>query len=85
VFVLKLNAHSKIKSLIADEAGTVALDYGMIVSILAVAVITGLSPLGNNLGTSFKAAADAVLAAPSATPLPPAAPPPVRLPPKAEH
>ena len=81
--MLKLKAHSKIKSLIADEAGTVALDYGMIVSILAVAVITGLSPLGNNLGTSFKAAADAVLAAPSATPPPPAAPPPVRLAPKA--
>ena len=81
--MLKVSAQSKLKKLISDEAGAVALDYGMIASILAVAVITGLSPLGNNLGTSFKAAADAVLAAPSATPLPPAAPPPGRLPPKA--
>ena len=82
--MLKVRARIKIEGLIADEAGAVALDYGMIVSILAVAVITGLSPLGNNLGTSFKAAADAVLAAPSATPLPPAAPPPVRPPAKNE-
>ena len=82
--MLKVRARIKIEGLIADEAGAVALDYGMIASILAVAVITGLSPLGNNLGTSFKAAADAVLAAPSATPLPPAAPPPVRLPAKLE-
>ncbi len=62
-FVVKLRARSKIKGLFSDEAGTVAMDYGMIASLLAVALITGLTPLGSNLGTSIKAAADAVLAA----------------------
>ena len=78
--MLKLRARSRIKGLISDEAGTVALDYGMIASLMAVALITGLSTVGNNLGTSFKATADAVLAAPSATPPPPAATPAVAAP-----
>lgn len=60
--MVKLRARCKIKELISDEAGTVGLDYGMIVSLFAVALITGLTPLGDNLGTSFKAAADAMLA-----------------------
>jgi len=72
----RLRAQSKIKRLIADEAGTVALDYGMIASVMAVALIAGLTPVGSNLGSSFKAAADAILAARSAgSPLPAAAPP----------
>ena len=76
----KLRAHSKIKSLIADEAGTVALDYGLIASLVSVALITGLTPLGSNLGTSFKAAADAVLATEKPFQPPPAAAPPTAAP-----
>jgi pilus assembly protein Flp/PilA len=60
--VLKVRARSKIKGLISDEAGTVSLEYGLIASLVAVSLITGLSSLGNNLATSFMAAADAVLA-----------------------
>ena len=78
--MLKLRARSKIKELISDEAGTVALEYGMIGSLLAVALITGLSPVGNNLGTSFRTAADAVLSARAPTPPPPAAAPPTAAP-----
>jgi len=78
--VAKLRARSKIKGLISDEAGTVALDYGMIASLVAVALITGLSPIGNNLGTSFRTAADAVLNAQAPTPPPPAAAPPTAAP-----
>ena len=73
--MLKVSARSKLKRLISDETGVVALDYGMIASILAVAVITGLSPVGTNLGSSFKAVADALVAAPALTPIP-AGPPP---------
>ena len=75
IIVLKVSVRSKLKRLISDETGVVALDYGMIASILAVAVITGLSPVGTNLGSSFKAAADALVAAPALTPIP-AGPPP---------
>jgi len=81
--VLKVSAHSKLKKLISDEVGADALDYGMIASILAVAVITGLSPVGDSLGTSFRTAADAILDAQAPTPQPAGAPPPARLPPKA--
>ena len=74
--MLNLRARSKTKELISNESGTVGLDYGMIVSFLAVALITGLSPIGNNLGTSFRTAADAILAAPAPIKPPPAAAPP---------
>jgi len=74
--VVKLRARSKIKALISDEAGAVALDYGMIASLLSVALITGLTPLGSNLGKSFKAATDAVLSAQAPTPPAPTAAPP---------
>ena len=84
IIVLKVSAQSKLKKLISDEVGAVALDYGMIASILAVAVITGLSPVGNNLGSSFKAAADAILTAQAPTPQPAGAPPFKTLPPKAD-
>ena len=80
--MLKIRAGGKIKGLISDEAGAVALDYGMIASILAVAVITGLSPVGNSLGTSFRAAADAILAEPAPTTEPAGAPPFARMPAK---
>ena len=64
---------SKTKELTSDEAGTVALEYGLIASIFAIALISGLSSPGNNLATSFSAAADATLANEDPEPPPPAA------------
>lgn len=78
--MLKVSARGKLRKLISNEAGTVGLDYGMIASILAVALITGLSPVGNNLGTSFRTAADAILAGSSPKPPPPAGAPPTAAP-----
>ena len=66
------------KALTSDQSGAVAMEYGMIASLLAVAIITGLSPLGANLGTSFQTAANAILATQA-----PAAPPPAAAPPTA--
>lgn len=80
VIVLKVSARGKLRELISDEAGTVALDYGMIASILAVALITGLSPIGNNLGSSFMTAVQAIRAAPTPRPPAPAATPPTAAP-----
>ena len=80
--MLKIRAGGKIKGPISDEAGAVALDYGMIASILAVAVITGLSPVGDSLGTSFRTAADAILPEPAPTTEPAGAPPFARMPAK---
>ncbi len=36
-----------------DESGATAIEYGLIASLIAVAIITGASSLGNNLSSSF--------------------------------
>ncbi len=78
--MFKLSKRRPKNALIQTETGAVSLEYGLIASLIAVAALTGLTPLGNNLGTSFKAAADAVLAGPTVGPPPPAAAPPTAAP-----
>lgn len=36
-----------------DESGATAIEYGLIASLVAVAIITGAGALGNNLNTTF--------------------------------
>ena len=43
-----------------DESGATAIEYGLIVALIAVVIITAVTAIGNNLNTSFKAAADAL-------------------------
>ncbi|WP_313587665.1 Flp family type IVb pilin [Aquidulcibacter sp.] len=64
---------SQTKDLISDEAGTVALEYGLIASLFAIALITGLSSPGNKLSTSFWAVADAIVSNEDPEPPQPAA------------
>ena len=42
-----------INKLLRDEAGATAIEYGLIAALIAVAMITALSSLGNNLSTTF--------------------------------
>ncbi|MBE7204294.1 MAG: Flp family type IVb pilin [Parafilimonas terrae] len=37
----------------SDESGATAIEYGMIASLVAVAIIAGLKILGTNLGAKF--------------------------------
>jgi len=37
----------------ADLRGVTALEYGLIASLIAVAVITAITTLGSNLGNTF--------------------------------
>lgn len=37
----------------ADESGATAIEYGLIASLVAVAIITALTTLGNKLTTTF--------------------------------
>ncbi|WP_333825812.1 Flp family type IVb pilin [Pinisolibacter sp.] len=37
-----------------DESGATAIEYGLIASLVAVAIITGAGALGNNLNNTFK-------------------------------
>jgi len=36
-----------------DESGATAIEYGLIASLIAVAIITGATALGSNLSSSF--------------------------------
>jgi pilus assembly protein Flp/PilA len=37
----------------SDESGATAIEYGMIAALIAVAIITALRTVGNNLTTKF--------------------------------
>jgi len=42
-----------LKQLLADETGATAIEYGLIAALIAVAAITALGTLGNELSTTF--------------------------------
>ncbi|HET9160923.1 MAG TPA: Flp family type IVb pilin [Caulobacteraceae bacterium] len=42
---------------IQDESGATAIEYGLIVALIAVVVITAFTTLGSNLNTKMSAAA----------------------------
>jgi pilus assembly protein Flp/PilA len=44
----------RIKVLIANESGATAIEYALIASLIAVAIITALTNLGTRLSTTFR-------------------------------
>ncbi|KAK0358620.1 hypothetical protein LTR94_034672, partial [Friedmanniomyces endolithicus] len=40
-------------ALLRDEEGATAIEYGLIAALIAVAAITAMKGLGNQLGTTF--------------------------------
>jgi len=47
------NAIAAVKSFWNDEEGAAAIEYGLIAALIAVAIITGASLLGTELGALF--------------------------------
>jgi len=45
---------------INDESGATAIEYGLIVALIAVVTITAVTAGGTNLNTTFNAAATAI-------------------------
>ncbi len=41
------------KKLLRNEAGATAIEYGLIAALIAVAAITAMQSLGNQLSTTF--------------------------------
>jgi len=41
------------KNLLSDEQGATAIEYGLIAALIAVAAITAMQGLGNELNTTF--------------------------------
>jgi pilus assembly protein Flp/PilA len=48
---------SKFRSLIADEKGVTAIEYGLIAALIAVAAVTTMTTLGTNLKATFETVA----------------------------
>ncbi|NVE94283.1 Flp family type IVb pilin [Erythrobacter sp. HA6-11] len=46
-----------IKKLYADEQGATAIEYGLIAALIAVAAITAMGSLGDELSTTFSTVA----------------------------
>ncbi len=46
-----------INKLLRDEAGATAIEYGLIAALIAVAAITAMQGLGNQLKTTFNTTA----------------------------
>ena len=44
---------TKLRSLLQDESGATAIEYGLIAALVAVAIIAALSLLGGQLSNTF--------------------------------
>ncbi len=51
---------SVLKGFCADESGATAIEYGLIVALIAVVIIGAVTALGTNLNTSLTAASTAI-------------------------
>ena len=49
-----------INKLFRDEAGATAIEYGLIAALIAVAAITAMQGLGNQLKTTFNTTSSAM-------------------------
>ncbi len=49
-----------LKSLFWDEDGASAVEYGLLVALIAVVIIGAVTALGTNISTKFNEAADAI-------------------------
>ena len=50
----------KIVAFINDEEGASAIEYGLLVGLIALAIVAGATPLGTNITNMFSRAADTV-------------------------
>jgi pilus assembly protein Flp/PilA len=49
-----------VKQLMADQSGATAIEYGLIVALIAVVIIGAVSTLGTNLNASLSTAGSAI-------------------------
>ena len=51
---------SLVSRFIRDESGATAIEYGLIVALIAVVIISAVTTLGTNLNTSLSTAGSAI-------------------------
>lgn len=54
---------NRIRNLIADESGATAIEYGLIVALIAIAAIAAMAGIGNQLSTTFNSTSSTMAAA----------------------
>lgn len=54
---------TKVKNFVRDEEGASAVEYGLLVALIAVAIITAVTLLGTNLSALFSNVAGTIGAA----------------------
>jgi len=50
----------KIRNFFQDESGASAVEYGLLVALIAVAIIGAVTTLGGSIKTTFTTAADTI-------------------------
>jgi pilus assembly protein Flp/PilA len=60
---LEGNKMEKIRNFFKDESGASAVEYGLLVALIAVVIITAVTTLGTSLASKFDAVATSVGAA----------------------
>ncbi len=50
----------KIRNFFKDESGASAVEYGLLVALIAVVIIAAVQALGTSISTTFKTAADSI-------------------------
>ncbi len=53
-----------VKRLHKDEEGATAIEYGLLAALIAVAIITAVTTLGDNVAATFDTVSDEMVAAP---------------------
>ena len=53
--ILKNRTISSIKSMVGNESGATAIEYGLIAALISVVIITMVTNVGNSLVTKFTA------------------------------
>jgi pilus assembly protein Flp/PilA len=60
----EITAMSKfVTRFVKDESGATAIEYGLIVALIAVVIITAVTTVGKNLSTAFNSVATSTAAA----------------------
>ena len=53
--------YARLNGFIRDEKGATAIEYGLIATLVSIAIITALGLLGDNLTSAFQTIADALV------------------------
>ena len=57
---LAAKVHTKVAAMLDRERGATAVEYGLMVALIAVVIIAAVTLLGNKLSTTFNNVADQV-------------------------